>query len=37
MFANGVLEKDTECYNEEGYLANSTFAPMKEVTEDNTL
>lgn len=35
MFANGVLEKDTERYNEEGYLANSTFAPMKEVTEDN--
>lgn len=35
MYANGVVEKDAEKYNEEGYLPNSTFAAVKEVTEDN--
>lgn len=35
MYANGVLEKDVERYNKEGYLANSTFSPIKEVTADN--
>src|SRR5699024_4147802 len=35
MFANGILEKDVEQYNKEGYLANSTFSSVKEVTEEN--
>lgn len=35
MYANGVVEKDAEKYNEEGYLPNSTFAAVEEVTEDN--
>lgn len=35
MYANGVLEKNEEKFNEEGYLANSTFATVKQVTEDN--
>lgn len=35
MYANGVLEKDVEKYKEEGYLPNSTFASVDEVTEDN--
>ncbi|WP_054950626.1 c-type cytochrome [Numidum massiliense] len=35
MYANGVLAKDVERYQKEGYLANSTFAPVKEVTADN--
>ncbi len=35
MYANGVLAKDEELYREEGYLKNSTFASVKEVTADN--
>lgn len=35
MYANGVLEKDAQKYNEEGYLPNSTFANVKEVTDEN--
>lgn len=35
MYANGVLEKEREKLNEEGYLANSTFSKVKEVTEEN--
>lgn len=35
MYANGVLEKNAKKFNEEGYLANSTFTKIKEVTEDN--
>lgn len=35
MYANGVLAKDAEMYNEEGYLAHSTFSPIKEVTDNN--
>lgn len=35
MYANGVLKKNAEKFNEEGYLPNSTFAKVKEVTEDN--
>lgn len=35
MYANGILEKNVETYNEEGYLPNSTFAKVKEVTSEN--
>src|SRR5699024_12012390 len=35
MFANGILEKDVEQYNKEGYLANSTFSSDNEVTEES--
>lgn len=35
MYANGILEKDAELYNKEGYLTHSTFAKVKEVTDDN--
>ncbi|MEK4801329.1 c-type cytochrome [Oceanobacillus sp. FSL K6-0118] len=35
MYANGVIEKDAEKYNKEGYLKNSTFAAVNEVTEEN--
>lgn len=35
MYANGVLAKDEQKYKEEGYLPNSTFAKVKEVTEEN--
>jgi len=35
MYANGVLEKNAEKFNEEGYLPNSTFAKVDHVTEDN--
>ena len=35
MYANGVLEKNAEKFNEEGYLPNSTFASVDEVTEEN--
>ncbi|HEX6593265.1 MAG TPA: c-type cytochrome [Bacillota bacterium] len=35
MFANGIKEKDVERYNEEGYLPNSTFASVDEVTDEN--
>lgn len=37
MYANGILEKDAERYNEEGYLSLSTFTDVKEVTEENML
>ncbi|MBA4538373.1 c-type cytochrome [Bacillus aquiflavi] len=37
MYANGTLAKDKEQYKEEGYLANSTFAKVKEVTEENKM
>lgn len=35
MYANGILEKDVEKYNENGVLAYSTFAKNREITEDN--
>ncbi len=35
MYANGVLDKNKEMYEEEGYLAHSTFSPIKEVTDEN--
>lgn len=35
MYANGVLAKDAEKYNKEGFLAHSTFSKVKEVTEEN--
>lgn len=35
MYANGILEKDAEVYNKEGYLKTSPFTKVKEVTEEN--
>ena len=35
MYANGILEKDAEQFNEEGYLKLSTFTKHKEITEGN--
>lgn len=35
MYANGILEKNAEKFNREGYLPHSTFSAVKEVNEDN--
>lgn len=37
MYANGALASNTEKYNTEGYLANSAWSTVKEVTVDNQL
>lgn len=35
MYANGVLAKNADKYREEGYLKNSAFSSVKEITTDN--
>lgn len=35
MYANGLLAQDREKMNEEGFLANATWAKEKEITEEN--
>lgn len=35
MYANGVLEKEADRFNEEGYLKHSKFTQEQEVRDDN--